>query len=130
MVIVRRRIAPQVSNGRAAEPPGAARGDTHDLSQATRQSPLASNIPTGVLVVLGRIKATCIKPPLQLGWTRQQKLLASGNSTYPAVGADQTSGRCFLCRPPAKWSGLVQHPDQIAASRDLSLVRLHGASDL
>ena len=65
MVIVRRRIAPQVSNGRAAEPPGAARGDTHDLSQATRQSPLASNMPTGVVLVLGPKMATRIQPPLQ-----------------------------------------------------------------
>ena len=77
-------------------------------------------MPTGVVVVLGPKTATRIKPPLQLGWTRQQKLLASGNLTYPTVGAGQTSGRCFLCRRPAKWSGLVQPPVQIVASRDLS----------
>lgn len=45
---------------------------------------------------------------------------ASDNLTYPGVSAGQTFGRCFLYRPPTIWPGLVQQPDQIAASRDLS----------
>ena len=41
---------------------------------------------------------------------------ASGDVIYPAVSAGQTSGICFLYRPPVTWSGLVQQPVQIAAS--------------
>ena len=39
---------------------------------------------------------------------RQQKPPASSHVSHPALYAGQTSGICFLYRPPATWSGLVQ----------------------
>ena len=50
---------------------------------------------------------------------------ASDNVAYPGVSAGQTFGICFLYRPPTSWPGLVQQPDQIAASRDLSFFVSH-----